>query len=159
MSWVSEQLWISTFGTIIPRVWVDTGGEQVIYSTTLGAPFSEIPGPRFQISGRYLLLGDRPETLAASRAFAASLPQNVSVSSAAGHNAPVHGSVWVKGAAIRRVLAAALDGDAPGAGGCFSAAAGTMAAAMESLRIDWQYEPGAVRLHGRLRFAAQRASR
>ena len=159
MSWASEQLWISTFGTIIPRVWVNTAGEQVTYGTTLGAPFAEIPGPLFQISGRYLLLGDRPETLAAARAFAGSLPQNVSVGGATGLNAPVHGSVWVRGAEIGRMLAAGLDGIAPDAGGCFSTAAITMAAGMDSLRTDWQYEPGAVRLHGHLRFAAQRASR
>ena len=159
MSWVSEQLWISTFGTIIPRVWVNTGGEQVIYGTTLGAPFSEIPGPRFQISGRYLLLGDRPETLAAARAFAGSLPRNVSVGWDAERNSPVHGSIWVKGPEIEKMLAASIGGRALDAGGCISTAASTIAAGMESLRADWQYEPGAIRLHGHLRFAVQHASR
>jgi hypothetical protein len=159
MSWVSEQLWIDTFGTIIPRPWSDAGQGQVIYGTTLRTPYSEIQGPRFQISGDYLMLGDRPETLAAARGFAGSLPQNVSADGAAGRDAPVHGSVWVSGAEIGRVLAAAFHGAAPDCGGCFLAAADMLAAGMESLRADWQYEPDAIRLHGHLRFAAPRASR
>jgi len=159
MSWVGERFWISTFGTIIPRVWVDTGGGQVIYGTTLGVPFSEFPGPRFQISGRYLLLGDRPETLAAAREFAGSLPGNASVVWDEERNSAAHGSIWVKGPAIAKMLAAGIDADASDAGGCISKAAGAMAAGMESLRADWQYEPGAVRLHGRLRLAAQPVSR
>lgn len=159
VSWVSEQLWIDTFGTIIPRPWSDAGQGQVIYGTTLRAPFSETPGPRFQISGRYLLLGDRPETLAAARAFAGSLPRNASLCGATGRDTPVHGSVWVKGVEIGRVLAAGFHAAAPDPGGCLSATADSMAAGLESLRADWQYEPDAVRLHGHLRFAPQCTSR
>jgi hypothetical protein len=153
MCWASEQLWIRTFGAIIPRPWVDTGRGQVIYGTKLRAAFSEIPGPCFQISGRYLLLGDRPETLAAARAFAESLPHDGSVGGGAGSDTRVHGCVWVKGSEIGRVLEAGFHGAGPDLGGCLSAAAGAMVAGMESLRADWGYESDAVRLHGHLRFA------
>ncbi len=157
LSWAGEQLWIDTFGVILPIPWVDAGRGGVIYGTTLHAPFSEFPGPRFQVAGKYLILGDRRETLDAARAFAGTLGRQSGARSGAS-NAAVHGSVWVKGEEIARLLTAGLGVVMPDPDACLSAAASRMTAGLESLMGEWCYESDAVRLRGRLRFTAQRAS-
>ncbi len=158
LSWAGEKLWVDTFGVFIPKPWVDTRRGEVIYGTTLRAPFSEYPGPCFQIAGKYLMLGDRPETLAAARAFAESF-QRQGGPEGRGLDGAVHGSVWVKGTEIARLMAASFRGMVPDADACLSAAAAKMTIGLESLSGDWRYEPDAVRLRGRLRFTAQRGSR
>ena len=151
-SWMGEQLWLGTFGIVLPKPWVDMSGGHVVNGMTLRTPFANIPWLNFEVTAQHLVIATSLKAMQVGRAFGETLQRAETGSALSGNGSPAHASVWVDGTRAARRLTARADGAATDPVGCLCNAVARVAAEMLSLRAEMHYQSNAVQLRGRLQF-------
>jgi len=154
MSWMGEQLWLGTFGLIWPKTWLEDGRGRVVHGMTLHTPVSRTPGLRFELADGYLVIAGNPAAMQAGRALVEKIRQVAFDGGAASSGLPVHGTFWIRGAELGRLIRAGAE--SPSFSGCICNAIADLAAESDTLGIELRYGHDAVRFHGRLRIATLR---
>jgi hypothetical protein len=151
-SWLREQAWVRSFGTMVPTLTHETTAGHLVRRVLLRTPFGRVPGPNFAITDRFLLFAGGPEALAAGETWVRSLELSGPTEAVPDDGHPIHGSLVVDGRELARLLAAASDLP-DGLPRCIVPGLAAALGLTDTIRIDVRYEPDALRVSGRIQFA------
>ena len=152
-SWMGEQIWLKSLGSIMPRSWHEERRGESAGGVTLLTPFSQVHGPEFQLADGYLMVGAGPDAMQAGRAWIENIQRSQTEGERTSNGFPIHGSVLVQGSRLAELIRSARGNKASESPGCILDAIIGLASDLEALRIDMRYEQNAVRFHGRIAFA------